>query len=429
MKLAFKEEFLHYLWQHKLFNFSALKTTDNQSIKILNSGQLQPNAGPDFFNAQIEIDGIKWAGNVELHIKTSNWLQHKHQNDEAYDNVILHVVYEADVELKRKNGENMPTLELKNLIDPKLEAKYLMLMESATWIPCNDHIAKVDDFTIKIMQDALVVERSSTKTLDIEIALKLNKNNWEETFYQFVAMGFGLKVNAEPFQMLARNSPLNILIKHKNNLSQIEAILFGNAGLLNQKLKDNYGKTMFEEYQFLKKKYDLTEQLPHSWKFSKIRPSAFPTIRIALLAQLIFQSNHLLSKILATKNVKDIYELFELKASSYWDKHYRFDNEAKTNKPKILGKTAIQLIAINVISPFLFVYGKQMGKNEIIDKALELLHALPKENNNVVRNWEDLGIDVKSAYESQAMLQLKNNFCAKKQCLRCQIGHKIVTSK
>jgi len=429
MNYPFKEEFLHYVWQHKLFDLSALKTTDNQSIKIVNSGQLQPNSGPDFFNGQIELDGIKWAGNIELHIKSSNWLQHNHQNDEAYDNVILHVVYEADVELQRKNGEHIPTLELKNFIDDKLVAKYLMLMQSANWIPCHDHINKIDEFTVKLLQDALVVERLSSKTLDIEIALKQNNNNWEETFYQFIAMGFGLKVNAEPFQLLARNSPLNSLIKHKNNLSQIEAILYGNAGLLNDKLTDKYGKSLFIEHQFLKKKYGFTDQIAHSWKFSKIRPSAFPTIRIALLAQLIYQSNHLLSKLLETTNVKDIYNLFKLKASPYWDNHYQFDKEAKNKKEKVLGKTAIQLIIINVVCPFLFVYGKQMGKNDVIEKSLELLHSLPAENNNIIKNWKDLGLDAKTAYESQAMIQLKNNYCNKKQCLRCQIGHKIVTSK
>lgn len=417
-----QEEFLHYLWKFRLFDNRELKTVEGESVDIIKCGEHNSDSGPDFFNAKIKIGKTLWAGNVEIHIRASDWEAHKHQHDKAYDNVILHVVYQADKELKRKNGETIPTLELKTRIPKHLYQKYLSFKSSSDWTPCGTQIKNIDSFTLNHWLDRLLVERLERKSNPILASLRQNKNNWEETFYQFLARNFGLKVNSEPFELLARALPLSVLAKHKDNLLQLEALLFGTAGLLEKEFNDDYPRQLQKEFKFLKQKFKLKPMDASLWKFMRLHPPNFPTIRIAQFANLIFRSTHLFSKILETKNIASF---LECESSTYWLTHYRFDKLSPKRK-KTLGNEAINNILINTIAPFIFVYGKQKNEETHIDSALELLEKTLPEKNSIISKWEELGVTAKSSYETQALLQLKNEYCTKKRCLECSIGAKLL---
>ncbi len=436
-----QEEFLHHLWKFRLFNNNKLQTTNGEELQIINTGEPNSDSGPDFFNARIKIGKTTWAGNVEIHIHASDWELHKHQHDKAYDNVILHVVHEADIDLKRKNarpddavgrGEIIPTLELKNRIPKDVYGKYLQFRSSKDWIPCGKQLSWVDKFTLDNWLDRLLVERLERKSQPILDSLKQNKNNWEETFYQILARNFGLKVNSEPFEILARSLPYSVLAKHKNSLVQLEALLFGVAGLLEKQFKDDYPKELQKEFKFLKQKFKLKPIDASLWKFMRLHPPNFPTIRISQLANLIYRSTHLFSKILETHNIAS---LLQCETSAYWLTHYRFDRLSPLSsgrgaggevKRKRLGEESINNILINTIIPFLFIYGKEKGEEKFCDKALALLEKIESENNSIISKWAELGIHTKSAYETQALLQLKNEYCSKKRCLDCAVGAKLL---
>lgn len=420
------EDFLHYIWQFKLFDLKNLHTSSGEKIEILHCGEHNTDAGPDFFNAKIKINNTLWAGNVEIHLQSSDWKNHSHQTDKSYDNIILHVVYDSDEVVNRTDGEKIPCLELKNRINQNVYENYVQLMQSRSWIPCQNQIQQVDEFVLKNWLDRLLMERMERKTSSIENALKQNHHNWEETFYQSLARNFGLKINADPFEMLAQSLPLKILAKHKNNLMQLESLIFGQAGMLEGKFKDDYPRQIQKEYNFLQKKYSLIPMYGHLWKFLRLMPANFPTIRIAQFARLIFQSSHLFSKILETKNMKDIEKYFEAGTSSYWQSHYRFDR-LSARREKHFGKNAIHVLLINTVAPFLFVYGKLKGDEEFKDKAFQLLQKIAPEKNAIISKWQELSVSVASAYDSQALLQLKNEYCSRKKCLHCVIGNQILS--
>ena len=323
-----KEDLLHYVWRLQRFDTTDLKTTEGQSIQILKTGEHNHNAGPDFLDARIQIGKTLWAGNVEMHLKSSEWIAHSHQNDQAYENVILHVVLEEDRKILREDGTPIPCLELKKRIAGRLSRIYQKLLHNEQWIPCQYDFFKVGEMTKTLWLDRLMVERLECKTIVIEKLLKENKNNWEATFYQSLARNFGVKVNADPFERLARTIPLSIVGKHKSSLFQIEALFFGQSGLLHNSFQDEYPQRLQKEFDFLRKKYQLHPIEKTSWKFLRMRPANFPTIRIAQFAQLIFQSVHLFSKILAASNVKEIENMFELRLSNYWQSHYVFDKKS-----------------------------------------------------------------------------------------------------
>lgn len=420
------EEFLQFIWKQGLFNKQNLKTTDGKALKIISTGQHNGDSGPDFFNARIKIGDTTWAGNVEIHQKSSHWYVHHHNTDAAYDNVILHVVEKADCPVLIKS-QQIPTLEIS--YPEKILASYRELLQSEKWIACSDHIAEVDPFVLRFWFSSLMIERLQSKTADIMKTLAYNKNNWNETFYQLLARNFGLKTNALPFEMLAKSLPLNILAKHKNSLMQVEALLFGQSGLLNETLLgDDYYLALRDEYSFLFKKYNLKGIETHLWKFMRLRPVNFPTVRIAQLAQLVYQSTALFSQILETESLDDLRRLFDVSASAYWDSHYSFNKASKDKHPKKLGDTAFENLVINTIVPLLFVYGDQHLNQSLKDKALLWLEKLAPEENQVIRKWNELGIDSRSALETQALIQLKNNYCASKKCLNCQLGAKIIIS-
>lgn len=439
-----QEEFLHYLWKFRLFDMKNLITQSGESIEILKTGQLNSDAGPDFFNAKIKIGKTTWAGNVEIHIQSSNWETHKHQNDKAYDNVVLHVVHIADKKLFNKNGEEIPTLELKNRIPESIYQKYLLFKSSRDWIPCGNQIKDVDSFTLNNCYDRLLAERLERKSISIIESLKQNKNNWEETFYRHLARNFGQKINADPFELLAKSLPVSVLAKHKNSLIQIEALLFGVAGMLHpspvelhsqpssgtrlstrEATQSAYFLQLQKEFQFLKNKFKLTPIDSSLWKFMRLHPPNFPTIRISQFANLIYKSSHLFSKIIETPGAKSIHDLLSCETSEYWQTHYRF-NKVSPKRKKAFGNDAINNIIINTIAPFVFVYGKEKGREEYIDRAFNLLTKTPPEKNSIISKWKNLGINSKNSYETQALLQLKNDYCSKKRCLECSVGAKLL---
>lgn len=420
-----REDFLHYLWRMKRFHLEDLKTTEGEAIQIADFGRHNQHAGPDFLEAKVRVGETLWAGNVEIHLNASEWLTHKHQEDKTYDNVILHVVLEEDQPVFRSNGERIPCLELRKRIPLKVANTYQKIIHNEHWIPCQHLFYSVSDMTKNIWLDRLLVERLEVKTVHIAERLAHNNHSWEETFYQILARNFGVKVNAEPFELLARLTPLNVFGKHKNNLFQIEALLFGQAGLLEKEFEDAYPKAIQKEYQFLRQKYDLYPVKEESWRFLRMRPANFPTIRIAQFATLIYQSTHLFSKILEIDNVKDVENLFVIKLSTYWNNHYVFDKESITRN-KTLGKSTIHLLIINTIVPFLFLYGTYKSLEAYRDKALRLLEELNPEKNSIIEKWKTLGLEPESAYQTQALLQLKNEYCTKKRCLECSIGNSIL---
>lgn len=416
------EEFLHYIWKFRLFDQLVLQTTAGEPVEIVKVGEHNFDSGPDFFNAKIKVGKTLWAGNVEVHINSSDWKKHFHQKDKAYDNIVLHVVHKADEQLFRKSGEAFPTIEIKNRIDNKIYQNYLNFKSSSDWIPCEKQINKVPDLIINNTIDRLLLERLERKSTSITESLKLNKNNWEETFYQHFARNFGFKINAEPFELLAKSLPSVVLSKHKNSLLQIEGLLFGQAGLLDQHYEDKYMQQLQNEYVFLKKKFKLRSIDTHLWKYLRLRPVNFPTVRIAQFANLIFNSSHLFSKIIETENYEKLKIMMNADVSEYWKTHYVIDKVSIFNT-KQLGDEAMNNIIINTIVPFLFVYGKQKGEEKYIERALQFLEQIKGEQNSIIKKLEGLNLPIKNAYSTQALLQLKNEYCSKKKCLSCSIGN------
>lgn len=425
MSIAFPEAFLHYIWKLKLFNFSNLTTTEQESIEILKVGTHNHHAGPDFSNARIRIGNTLWAGSVEIHKKSSDWTKHQHQQDAAYQNTILHVVYEYDAPAYRPTGNSpIPTLVLKNRIPQQYLQRYWQLLNNNSWVACAAQFPKLPAIN-SLWLDRMAAERLEYKYKAIKLELEQTQYNWETVFYRFLARSFGLQQNAAPFEALAKSLPLLILAKHKQQLHQLEALLFGQAGFLTAESKDNYTKALQKEYRFLQKKYQLTGLLASSWKFGRMRPANFPTIRLAQFAALIHQSKHLFSKILETEQVQALRAMFSIQLEGYWNTHYQL-GESSIFRRKQLGRRSVDLILINTIAPFLFSYGRYKGDERYQDRALQLLESLQPEQNALVNTWKSLGLVAKNAQDSQALIQLKKTYCDAKRCLDCAIGHQIL---
>jgi hypothetical protein len=425
--MLFPEDFLHYVWKFRLFDRIDLQTKDGEELEILSAGLHNSDSGPDFHNARVRIGDTVWAGNVEVHLSSSDWQKHGHTTDNAYDNVVLHVVYRDDQPLVLTNGRRVPTLELQNRIPDDLYNRYHnLIFGNQTVIPCEANIGAVDSLTLHNWMTRVLVERLEKKSAAAIAGLNANRGDWEETFYQFLAANFGFKTNALPFELLAKSLPQNILAKHKNNPMQIEALMFGQAGFLKDDIKDEYPLKLKKEYEFLRKKYTLKPIENHLWKFMRMRPQNFPTIRLAQFAALVVNSNHLFSKILEIKDVKGLRNLFtDIKVNPYWENHYRFDTESAPS-PKNLGPASIDVLLLNTLALFLFSYGKHNQIQHFINRSLQLLEHLPNENNNIVVDFTNLGVKINTAFESQALLELKNNYCDYKKCLQCGIGNEIL---
>ncbi len=418
------EDFLYYIWKHKNYT-GDLFTADGLSIKVINTGILNTNSGPDFLGAKLIIDGTEWNGSVEMHIKSSDWHRHNHNKDSAYDSVILHVVYDHDEEITTKGGNRLEVLELKGKFNLSQYAKYKDLQGSRDWIPCAKQIGNVDSFIKDAWLERLLIERLEFKTEQIEASLIKNNNNWEETFYIALARNFGFNINSDPFEQLASSTPLSTLAKYKDNIFQIEAILFGQSSLINPNLKDEYSTALQNEYLFLKKKHNLQSVYSYQWKFMRMRPVNFPSIRIAQFASLIHKSSHLFSKIIAIDKLKELQALFEIETSEYWEDHYVFGKKTKNVKKKF-GSSSFDLIMINTIIPFLFVYANHNGNEELKTRALQFMHDIKSETNSIIKRFNQSGLKIKNAAQSQAALELKNNYCTFTRCLQCGIGNRIL---
>ncbi|MCF6241171.1 MAG: DUF2851 family protein [Bacteroidales bacterium] len=418
-----EERILYFIWKYKLYNQNKLQTSQGSRLEIISPGVQNFDSGPDFTNAKIKIGSTTWAGNVEIHIKASDWYAHKHQNDKAYNNVILHVVYDNNQEIFNQKNEKIPTLELKP--DEILLDKYKVLIDNKQVLSCSDDLHFLENFKLKLWLNNVLFERLNEKTNFIKEKLTRNKNNWEESFYQIIARNFGFKLNAEPFERLAASLPLKYLAKHHDNLLQIEALLFGQAGFLADEFDNEYYHRLKKEYKHLANKFGLKPIEKYNWKFLRTRPGNFPTIRIAQFARLIYQSVSLFSKIIDADSISDVKTLFQVKASEFWKNHYTFAKKS-TEKEKVLGESSLNNILINTLIPFLFLYGEAKDNQELKDKAVNWLEEIKAENNKITRMWEDAGVKIHNAFFSQAVIQQTNNYCKQGKCLDCGIGAEIL---
>ena len=416
-----KEELLHYVWKHKLFNAVGLKTIDGEELTIIENGTHNQHAGPDFSNAKIKIGKIIFAGNIEIHQLSTDFEKHKHQFDKAYKNVILHVVYQHDKNI----AQQIPTLELKGIIPTHIIRNYETLLKSNSQIACVMSIQNVSTLLWEQVYNRMALERLERKVALVESVLKTNNSNWEETFYQLLAKNFGMKVNAEAFFELAKSIPMQVLAKQKYSLIQLEALLLGQSGLLNEIFSDAYAVQLQKEFQFLEHKFSLQPIPANYWKMARMRPQNFPTLRIAQFASLIFQSSHLLSKVLECSSIKDLKQLFQVVPSNYWQQHFKLDLQSVKSKKKI-GDSTIDNFIINTIVPIVFAYGKIRQEEIFQDKAIDWLTAIAAEKNNIISSWKELNIKPENAFQSQALIELKNEFCEKKNCLNCLIGQSLV---
>ena len=419
-----KEDFLHYLWKFKKFDTLNLKTFNGEEITIVNVGQYLELSGPDFFNSQIVIGNQKWAGNVEIHLKSSDWYVHHHERDVAYENVILHVVWEHDTEIFRKNNTEIPVLELKNYVDKETIDNYQSLMTPKTWIFCEKQLKEVDEFTLKNWLERLFFERLERKSKPIFELLEQTNNDWEAVLFCFLAKNFGLNANGETFLKIAQSIPFSVIRKESFEVENLEALLSGNAGLLDLDKEDNYFKDMKFRYFYLLHKYQIEKKIIEPVAFFKHRPDNFPTIRLSQLANLYYCQQNLFSKISTSSTLKNIYETFEVSASAYWKNHYQFDKESP-NKSKKLSKSFIDLIIINTIIPLQFAYALRQGK-EISEDLIGLLSEVSSEKNAIIDKFSSFGIKSKNAFETQSLLQLKNEYCNKSRCLECSIGMELL---
>jgi len=421
------ESFLHYLWQFQYFNKKELVTTSGEAITILNPGILNADAGPDFSQVKIKIDQIEWAGNVEVHIQSSGWYEHKHDTDAAYENVVLHVVWEENKPVFRKDGTRLPTLQLKERADKGLLKSYQGLVNATAVIPCQSVFTSVDEFTRHSMIDKAAMIRIEAKSKQVIRLLKTNQGDWEETTYQLLAAGFGFKVNKEPFMQLSRSLPYKLIRKHQNNMEQIEALLFGQAGFLISKSKDEYLTRLYQEFSFLSKKYNLTQtQLnPSQWKFLRLRPSNFPSLRIAQFAALLSTRENIFSALIEVQSYKELEAMFRIQTSAYWKQHYRFAKPATGIVPE-MGTESRDVILINTIIPLLIAYGQLHDDWNYVDKAVQFLQQIPAEKNKIIRIWKQLGCAGLHAFETQGLIELYTNFCQRRACLNCTIGSAIL---
>jgi hypothetical protein len=413
------ERLLQYIWQFQYFNKSELKTVQGENLEILFPGKINTNQGPDFSDARIKIDDTILAGSLELHLRTSEWTAHGHDEDPNYRNVVLHVVFENDVA-----HSNLPILELQPRISKVLLDKYAALMSSPAFIPCANSVQQVKPITWHSWKERLLAERLTRKSSVVLGFLKECNNHWEQCFWWLLARNFGMKVNNDAFEAVARSVPLNILAKHKSQIHQLEALLFGQAGLLDGTFQEEYPRLLQREYTFLRKKYALNP-IHTPIHYLRMRPGNFPTIRLAQLAALIQNSAHLFSRILDIEDPKELNTLLAVTANDYWHYHYRFDDSSSFRK-KTLGANAIENIIINTVVPVLFTYGLHHKEEKLKSRAVVWLEELQPELNSLSEGFKALGLPNKSAFDSQAYIELKTHYCDQRQCLQCAIGNAIL---
>ena len=419
-----KEDFIHYLWKFKKFNWKELYTTDQSKLDIINIGKHNTEAsGPDFFNAQIALGNEKWAGNVEMHLKSSDWYVHKHEQDPAYDNVILHVVWEYDVDVFRKDGSTIPTLEIVDFTDKDQLDKYQSLIhkQPQDWIYCGSSFAEFDDFLLESWLERVYIERLEEKSTLIYQLLEKSTNNWDEVLFKLLAKNFGLNVNGNIFLEMADSIPFSVIRKTAENQTQLEALFFGQLNLLNDNLEEPYYINLQKEYAFLKHKYQLENSLQQKPQFFRLRPGNFPTIRIAQLAALYHRQKELFKTFAYATDLDTLISALKVQPSDFWKSHYNFSASSKKS-PKQLTSKFINLLLINTFVPFRFAYARYKGKDEN-EFLLQCMQSIPSEKNQIITKFESLRKGVsKNALHSQSLKQLKTQYCEKQRCMSCNLG-------
>ncbi|WP_294824367.1 DUF2851 family protein [uncultured Flavobacterium sp.] len=415
-----KEDFLHHVWQYKKFRLQGLKTVQGEPIEIINAGQYLQQSGPDFFNAQLVIGGQKWAGNVEIHIRSSDWYLHSHENDPNYDNVVLHVVWDHDTEVMRRDNSEIPVLELKHYTDTKLIESYNVLAAAKTWIYCEKELEGMNGFVLENWKERLFFERLERKAAPIMQLAVETGNDWEAVLFCFLAKNFGLNANGATFFAMARSLPFNVVRKESFDPKNLEALLLGRVGLLEGNYEDACPRDLKARYGYINHKYKLEPAYIDGPEFFRHRPDNFPTIRLSQLAQLYHTHQNLFSKVISSAAIEDIYKVFEIQVSTYWQTHYTFDKQS-AKKRKALTASFIDLLIINTIIPFRFAYAKSTGK-ELSEELINLLKTVAPEKNAVVEKFRSFGVNAESAYDTQSLLQLRNEYCEKKRCMQCALG-------
>ncbi|WP_277065234.1 DUF2851 family protein [Prevotella aurantiaca] len=431
------EKLIHYVWKHKLFPLAQLATTDGQSVEVIDAGLPNSNAGPDFFNAKVKINGTLWVGNVEIHDKSSDWFTHGHDTDTHYNNVVLHVVEHADMTVTKQNGDTPPQLVLP--VPESVKQHYAELLTADAYPPCYKIVPGLSKLMIHSWLSALQTERLEQRTIAITERLKACDGNWEVAYFVSLARNFGFGINGDAFEQWAKAIPFQAVAHHRNDLFQIETIFMGQAGLLNvdtlpkqhrdKAIADEYFQHLQIEYKYLAHKFSLTPMDAQQWRFLRLRPQNFPYIRIAQLAQLYYNRQSGLGELLDCTTIKEVEELLQTKVTPYWETHYTFGSNDSKQSNKNLSKASLELIIINTVVPILFAYGRYRMSEKLCDRAFAFLEALKAENNHIVRMWKEVGLTVESAGDSQALIQLKKDYCDRKECLRCRIGYEYLKQK
>lgn len=414
------EQLLHYVWKHKIFPLKELKTTTGQQVEVIDTGLANTDAGPDFFNAKLKLDGVLWIGNIEIHERSSDWFKHGHHADTGYNSVILHIASEIDTEISRSNGERIPQIQL--ICPEAVRTNYKELLETDSYPPCYRIIPSLPPFTAHSWMTALQMERFEQKATLLNERLKRCQGNWEDAFFITLARNFGFGLNGDAFETWAHRLPFRAVDKHRNDLFQIEAIFFGQAGILEDSDGDGYYLRLKKEYTYLQHKFGLIPMDASLWRFLRLRPANFPHIRIAQLACLYHRAYGLLSRIMETETLQGVRDILKGGTSEYWLTHYTFGGSSPS-RPKALSNTSLDLLIINTVVTFLYAYGLHKGNRVLCARAGSFLEELKAENNYITRMWEQCGMKASNAADSQALIQLKKEYCDKKKCLYCRIGY------
>ena len=414
------EQLLHYVWKHKIFPLKELKTTTGQQVEVIDTGLANTDAGPDFFNAKLKLDGVLWIGNIEIHERSSDWFKHGHHADAGYNSVILHIASEIDTEISRRNGERIPQIQL--ICPEAVRTNYKELLETDSYPPCYRIIPSLPPFTAHSWMTALQMERFEQKATLLNERLKRCQGNWEDAFFITLARNFGFGLNGDAFETWAHRLPFRAVDKHRNDLFQIEAIFFGQAGILEDSDGDGYYLRLKKEYTYLQHKFGLIPMDASLWRFLRLRPANFPHIRIAQLACLYHRAYGLLSRIMETETLQGVRDILKGGTSEYWLTHYTFGGSSPS-RPKTLSNTSLDLLIINTVVTFLYAYGLHKGNRVLCARAGSFLEELKAENNYITRMWEQCGMKASNAADSQALIQLKKEYCDKKKCLYCRIGY------
>ena len=414
------EQLLHYVWKHKIFPLKELKTTTGQQVEVIDTGLANTDAGPDFFNAKLKLDGVLWIGNIEIHERSSDWFKHGHHADAGYNSVILHIASEIDTEISRSNGERIPQIQL--ICPEAVRTNYKELLETDSYPPCYRIIPSLPPFTAHSWMTALQMERFEQKATLLNERLKRCQGNWEDAFFITLARNFGFGLNGDAFETWAHRLPFRAVDKHRNDLFQIEAIFFGQAGILEDSDGDGYYLRLKKEYTYLQHKFGLIPMDASLWRFLRLRPANFPHIRIAQLACLYHRAYGLLSRVMETETLQGVRDILKGGTSEYWLTHYTFGGSSPS-RPKTLSNTSLDLLIINTVVTFLYAYGLHKGNRVLCARAGSFLEELKAENNYITRMWEQCGMKASNAADSQALIQLKKEYCDKKKCLYCRIGY------